>query len=55
MKVKEGRAYLYARWCMEEQEGKVPKYVKLQAQSWIQIADEERDDAYVDEKAYVRI
>lgn len=53
--VKDGKAYQYARWCLEESEGKVPKYVKLQAEKWIRIADGEDDEAYVDEKAYERI
>ena len=55
MEVKDGKAYLYAKWCAQEQEGKVPRYVKKQAQSWIQIADGEDPDAMVDEAAYNKI
>ena len=55
MEVNEGKAYLYAKWCLEEQEGKVPGYVKKQAQSWLQIADGEDPDAIVDEAAYNKI
>ena len=55
MEIKEGKAYLYARWCVEETEGKVPKYVKKQAESWLRIADGEDEEAYVDEKAYQKI
>lgn len=55
MNVEEGKAYLYARWCVDENEGKVPGYVKKQAQSWIKIADGEDPDAFVDQKAYEKI
>lgn len=55
MEIKEGRAYRYASWCVEENEGKVPKYVKKQAASWIKIADGKDTEAYVDEKAYTKI
>lgn len=55
MEVNEGKAYLYAKWCLEEQERKVPGYVKKQAQSWLQIADGEDPDAVVDEAAYNKI
>ena len=47
--MKEGKAYQYAKWCLEEDEGKVPLYVKKQAESWICIADGDNPDAYVDE------
>ena len=47
--MKEGKAYQYAKWCLEEGEGKVPLYVKKQAESWIRIADGDNPDAYVDE------
>lgn len=55
MLIKEGRAYQYAMWCVEETEGKTPEYVKKQAKSWLKIADGEDPDAYVDEKAYTKI
>lgn len=50
--VKDGKAYQYARWCVTETKGKVPKYVKLQAASWRDIANGKDPDAVVDEKAY---
>lgn len=53
--VKDGKAYIYAKWCVEEQEGKVPHYVKMQAKKWIEIADGKHAEAYVDEKAYDKI
>lgn len=55
MNVDEGKAYSYAKWCVSENEGKVPKYVKKQAESWIQIADGEDPDAFVDQKEYDKI
>lgn len=55
MEIKEGKAYHYAKWCIEETEGKVPKYVKKQANSWLVIADGNDPDAYVDEKSYSKI
>ena len=53
--VKDGKAYSYAKWCLEEQEGKVPHYVKIQAKKWIDIVDGNHSEAYVDEKAYDKI
>lgn len=53
--VKDEKAYQYARWCVSETEGKTPKYVKLQAQHWIDIVDGKNSDAYVDEDAYEKI
>ena len=55
MEVKEGKAYKYAEWCITETEGKVPQYVKKQAESWLHIADGEDPDAVVDENAYEKI
>ena len=37
MEVKDGKAYQYAKWCTEENEGKIPEYVKKQAESWLRI------------------
>jgi len=53
--VKESRAYQYASWCAEEQDGKVPKYVKKQAKAWLRIADGEDQEAYVCEKTLEKI
>lgn len=53
--VKDGIAYHYAKWCTEETEGKVPRYVKLQAQQWLDIADGKNPEAYVDESQYEKI
>ena len=53
--VRDGKAYQYAAWCVTETDGKVPNYVKKQAKDWINIADDNDPDAYVDEEAYERI
>lgn len=53
--VKDGKAYRYAQWCLDETERKVPRYVKLQAQQWIDIADGNNQEAYVDEGQYEKI
>lgn len=53
--VKDSKAFQYAAWCLQEDTGKVPKYVKKQAASWISIVMGENPDAYVDEKTYEKI
>lgn len=53
--VKKSRAYIYAKWCIEEGNDRVGKYVKKQAQSWIDIVEGKNEDAYFDDKALKRI
>lgn len=53
--IKENRAYKYAQWCIEEGNRKVPKYVKKQAKSWIDIVDGKDEEVYIDEKAFEKI
>lgn len=53
--VKDSRAYEYAAWCVADQSGKVPKYVKKQASSWIRIVLGDDPEAYVDEKTFEKI
>jgi len=53
--VKESKAYKYALWCLEEGNRKVGKYVKKQAQEWIEIVEGRNSQAYIDEKAYDRV
>jgi phage terminase large subunit-like protein len=53
--VKDSRAYRYALWCVENDNRKVPKYVKKQALAWINIVDGMDPEAYVDEKAYSKL
>lgn len=53
--VRDGRAYKYCLWCLEEGNRKVPKYVKKQAKSWIDIVDGNNEEAVIDETAYDKI
>jgi len=53
--IKESRAYKYAQWCLEPDNRKVPKYVKKQAKSWVDIVDGKDEEAYIDEKAFDKI
>ena len=53
--IKDSPAYQYTTWCVQETERKVPHYVKLQAASWLRIADGEDPEAYVDEERYEKI
>lgn len=53
--IRDSRAYKYALWCVEEGNRKVPKYVKKQAKSWIDIVDGKDDEAYIDEKAFQKL
>lgn len=55
MTVDQTPAYVYARWCVDDQSGKVPRYVKIQAKKWIDIADGNDDKAFVSEKAVKKI
>jgi phage terminase large subunit-like protein len=53
--IKENRAYKYAQWCIEEGNRKVPKYVKKQAKSWIDIVDGKDKKAFFDVNAFDKI
>ena len=50
--IKDSRAYRYAKWCAQRSNRKVGKYVKLQANKWLKIADGKHKEAYISEKAY---
>ena len=52
---KKNPAYKYASWCASDTRGMVPKYVKMQAESWLNIADGLNKEAYVDEAAAGKI
>ena len=45
----------YARWCLKRNNRKVPRYVKLQAKSWLRILEGKDKEAYVDEQAFRKI
>ena len=53
--IKESKAYLYAKWCIEPDNQYVGRYVKKQAEAWLKIADGEDEEAYIDEKAYKKM
>lgn len=53
--IQESKAYKYAQWCIEPGNKKVPKYVKKQAQSWIDIVDGKNEEACINEDAYDKI
>ena len=55
MAVKDSKAYKYAQWCIKEGNRKAPKYVKKQAQAWIDIVDGNDEEAYIDEKAFDKV
>lgn len=52
---KRNPAYQYAKWCTDESKGKVPKYVKKQAESWLYIADGLDDEAITDDATATKI
>lgn len=47
MDIRKTKAYKYAEFCVKNTDGKVPKYVKLQAAEWLAIADGKRDYAKI--------
>jgi len=53
--IKNSKAYKYALWCMEPGNKKVGRYIKKQAQSWIDIVEGKNPEAYVDEKAFAKL
>lgn len=55
IRIEDGRAVAYARWCIEPSNRKAPRYVKKQAAQWLEIVAGRDPDAYVDDLAYVRI
>lgn len=53
--ITESRAYKYCEWAIQDDNDKVPVYVKKQCAAWKEIADDNDDEAYIDENAYVKI
>ena len=53
--IKRTRAYRYAKWCLDDDNHKVGRYVKKQAAAWLRIADGEHPTAFVSEKAIRKI
>lgn len=53
--LKQSRAYQYAMWCVEEKNRMVPKYVKKQAQLWLDIVHGNDNEADVDENTFEKL
>lgn len=55
MTIQDSIAYKYAEWCVDPGNKKVGRYIKKQAQVWIDIADGKDPEAFVDESAFERV
>lgn len=55
MTIEESKAYEYAQWCVKESTGKVGKYVKKQAQQWIDIVNGKNNEAYISNGRFKKI
>lgn len=53
--IQKTRAYGYALKCVNDDSGKVGKYVKKQCREWLMIADGKSPDAYINEAEYRRV
>lgn len=53
--IKESKAYKYCQWCLEEGNEYVGVYVKKQAEQWLEIADGNNDEAYIDAEMYKKV
>lgn len=53
--IEESVAYQYCEWAIQEDNKKVPVYVKKQCASWKNIADGQEEMAFIDESAYKKI
>ena len=53
--IQESKAYQYCEWAIANDNKKAPHYVKLQCQSWKDIADGKDQEAYVSEETYEKI
>lgn len=53
--IKGSAAYKYCQWAIQKDNRKVPKYVKKQCESWLEIAKGKNEEAYIDEKVYEKI
>lgn len=52
MKIENTTAYRYAKWCAESGSLRVPKYVRKQAEKWLDIADGKREGLKVSMAKY---
>lgn len=55
MRIEKSSAVLYARWCLTANNRKAPRYVKKQAEQWLEIVEGRNPAAYIDAKVYGKI
>lgn len=55
MRIEKSQAVLYARWCLTADNRKAPRYVKKQAEQWLEIVEGRNPAAYIDIKVYGKI
>ena len=55
MRIEKSPAVLYARWCLTADNRKAPRYVKKQAEQWLEIVEGRNPAAYIDIKVYGKI
>lgn len=55
MWIEKSPAVLYARWCLTADNRKAPRYVKKQAEQWLEIVEDRNPAAYIDVKVYGKI
>ena len=53
--IQDSVAYKYCEWAVKTKNRKVPKYVKKQCKSWMNIAKGKDKEAYIDENTYKKI
>ena len=53
--IQDSKAYKYAEWCIESNNNKVGKYVKLQCEKWLNIVNLHDDESYFDEFTYNKV
>ena len=53
--IKDSKAYKYALFAAQSDNPKIGRYVRYQAQKWLEIVDGHNKSAYIDEKKYIKI
>ena len=53
--IKDSKAYKYALFAAQSDNPKIGRYVRYQAQKWLEIVDGHNKNAYIDEKKYIKI
>ena len=53
--IQDSKAYKYAEWCIESNNNKVGKYVKLQCEKWLNIVNLHDNESYFDEFTYNKV